>query len=117
MANWRRTKDYRLWRVFVIRRDKICRCCGSKDKREAHHIEDGSHNANLRFDVDNGITLCRRCHSQFHTNFKNSYREKTNRKDLNNFFALADYFKKLNEVEMFTKGVQLEQGQTILIKG
>jgi len=96
--NWRKTRDYRVWRVSVIRRDKVCQCCGSPKKRQAHHIEDGSHNKELRFNVKNGITLCKDCHIQLHTNFKNSYREKTTKKDLDNFLALRDYFfKKVEE--------------------
>jgi len=93
MADWRKTRDYRLWRVSVIRRDKVCQCCGSSKSRQAHHIEDGSHNPDLRFKVDNGITLCWACHSQLHTNYKKSYREKTTKSDLDNFLALTEHFK------------------------
>lgn len=97
MADWRKTREYRLWRISVIRRDKVCQCCGSHKRRQAHHIEDGSHNPELRFEVDNGITLCWGCHSQFHTNYKHSYREKTTKKDLDNFLLLTEHYKVLFE--------------------
>ena len=103
MADWRKTKDYRLWRVLVIRRDKVCQCCGSNKNRHAHHIEDGSHNAGLRFDVGNGITLCSGCHSQFHTNYKHSYREKTTKKDLDNFMLLINHFKELHRFQVLNE--------------
>jgi len=102
-ADWRKTRDYRLWRVLVIRRDKVCQCCGAGSERQAHHIEDGSHNPSLRFDVDNGITLCRGCHSQLHTNYKHSYREKTTRKDLDNFLLLVEHYKKVHTASILSK--------------
>lgn len=101
--SWRNTREYRLWRILVIRRDKVCQCCGSNKDRQAHHIEDGSHNPDVRFDVDNGITLCRGCHSQFHTNYKHSFREKTTREDLDNFLALVSYYKKLHTDTILSK--------------
>jgi hypothetical protein len=29
MANWRKTREYRVWRAQVIRRDKCCVICGN----------------------------------------------------------------------------------------
>jgi len=106
MGDWRTTRDYRLWRVKVIRRDKVCQCCGSNKNRQAHHIEDGSHNPPLRFVMDNGITLCKGCHSQLHTNYKHSFRERTTRKDLENFLVLVEHYKRLytaNTLDIMTR--------------
>jgi hypothetical protein len=36
--------------------------CNSRYKLQAHHIKKWSTAAILRYDVDNGITLCRNCH-------------------------------------------------------
>ena len=47
-AKWRRTKEYRLWRIKVIRRDTKCVICGSRDNREAHHVANGAHHPELR---------------------------------------------------------------------
>lgn len=90
-AKWRRSRNYRIWRWKVIRRDKQCVLCGNKKTRQAHHIQNGSHHPELRYDVDNGVTLCRQCHSQFHNNYKKSYRQKTTKDDWENFLALFRY--------------------------
>ena len=90
--NWRRTKEYRHWRVAVIRRDGKCVICGCRQGRQAHHIENGQHHPESRYDVGNGVTLCKLCHRQLHTNFKRSYRCKTTRADWENFQELARYF-------------------------
>ena len=38
--------------------------CDYKRALNAHHIVKGADAAHLRFDEDNGITLCYRCHKQ-----------------------------------------------------
>jgi len=56
---------YKEWRKKVYRRDRRrCRMpgCRSRFKIQAHHIKKWSEAATLRFDVDNGITLCKSCH-------------------------------------------------------
>jgi len=72
--------------------------CGSLQNRQAHHIKDGSYHADSRFDVNNGVTLCRFHHTLFHTSYKNSFREKTTEKDWLNFIELLtkvkDYYNK-----------------------
>jgi hypothetical protein len=95
MSDWRATTDYRLWRVAVIRRDSRCVICNSLKGRNAHHINSGAYFPKLRFNVDNGITLCRDCHTQFHCNFKNSFKEKCTEKDWNNFLELVKYLKEV----------------------
>ncbi len=74
----------------------MCVICGSMKNREAHHIANGSHHPQLRFEVSNGVTLCRECHTAFHTDYKNSFREKTTKKDWFNFKKLVDYIRGLN---------------------
>jgi len=93
-SNWRKTREYRVWRVKVIRRDKKCVVCGSIKDRQAHHLNSGSYFPDERFDVDNGVCLCKECHINFHTNFKNSFREKCTKKDFDNFMDLYFYFYK-----------------------
>jgi predicted HNH restriction endonuclease len=36
---------------------------------QAHHLWNFFDHEELRFDVDNGITLCAKCHRQFHREF------------------------------------------------
>ena len=88
MSDWRHSREYRVWRVTVIRRDSRCVCCGSIHRRQAHHIEDASHNPDLRYDPDNGVCLCYKCHKAFHTMYKKSYREKCTMDDWCNFLDL-----------------------------
>tara|TARA_Y100000590_G_scaffold423744_1_gene529931 strand:- start:871 stop:1143 length:273 start_codon:yes stop_codon:yes gene_type:complete len=56
---------YAEWRKKVYNRDKR-RCqmpgCKSKYKIQAHHIKTWSGASSLRYDIDNGITLCKSCH-------------------------------------------------------
>lgn len=66
MSNYRDFKDplYKEWRKKVYARDKFtCRMCGFKGKSmEAHHIKKWAEFPALRFEVTNGITLCKNCH-------------------------------------------------------
>jgi len=91
---WRNTRDYRIWRVRVIRRDRRCVICGSIKDRQAHHLNHASYFPEQRYDTKNGICLCRDCHINFHTNFKRSFREKCTKNDFENFLILV---KKLKE--------------------
>jgi len=93
MADWRRNREYRVWRVEVIHRDKRCIICGSLKGRQAHHMNSGSYFPDDRYDVENGVTLCSKCHMNFHNNFKRSYREKCTKYDFDNFMCLVRYIK------------------------
>lgn len=63
----RYANELREWRLAVYRRDNFrCRDCGTKGYINAHHIKYWSTHPELRFDVDNGITLCVDCHWRVH---------------------------------------------------
>lgn len=93
MKNWRQTRAYRLWRVKVIRRDKVCQLCGSIKHRQSHHLDCASYFPKKRYDIENGICLCKDCHMQFHTNYKRSFRQKCTKYDWDNFMSLVKYIK------------------------
>lgn len=65
----RTSSRYRRWRQAVLRRDDhTCVECGAKeDVMHADHIKPFSVHADLRFELDNGRTLCADCHKQTDT--------------------------------------------------
>lgn len=71
--------DYELWRIAVFARDGFtCQKYGIKGgKLVAHHIQNFSHYPELRFAIDNGITLSNKAHKKFHKKFgiKNNTKE------------------------------------------
>ena len=93
--NWRQTREYRVWRAKVIRRDKRCRICNSIKHRHAHHLNHASYFPEQRFDPENGICLCRECHHQFHINYKGGNRKKCTKDDFRRFNEIIQYVKKL----------------------
>src|SRR3990167_7895198 len=54
------------WKDFIFNRDIFCVNCGSTNQRVAHHIKSYQEYQELRFDVWNGVILCRSCHSAYH---------------------------------------------------
>ncbi len=66
----RSSLEYIIWRSEVYKRDGwACRLCGIKCNNKnitAHHLKLFSEFPELRFVVDNGITLCRSCHMKLH---------------------------------------------------
>jgi hypothetical protein len=61
----RTSTKYKEWRKKVYERDNYtCQHCGSagKGNLEAHHIKRFSEYPELRFSVENGLTLCEDCH-------------------------------------------------------
>jgi hypothetical protein len=70
----RQSLEYRLWRKAVFERDGYtCVKCGIKNeiglgktvKLEADHIKQFAMYPDLRYDLDNGRTLCIDCHHRF----------------------------------------------------
>jgi len=73
---WRRRKFYRGWRAKILKRDNFkCGLCDSNIKIVAHHIIEAKDNPALRFDINNGIALCEKCHIDLHKNNSKNYIE------------------------------------------
>jgi len=64
-AQWHSRHEYKEWRYSVYERDNYtCQLCGQESvgNIQAHHIHPWSTHPELRFEVSNGITLCKPCH-------------------------------------------------------
>lgn len=75
----RATFEYNDWRRSVFSRDNYtCQCCNKKSTKgnpvelQAHHILNWKDNIDFRYDLNNGITLCQKCHMNFHSLFGKS---------------------------------------------
>lgn len=70
--------DYKLWRMSIFKRDWFtCQYpgCGYNGKDiQAHHIKRVKDNPELINEIDNGITLCVKCHNK--TRYKEWFYEK-----------------------------------------
>jgi len=85
MANYseneriRKSNEYVLWRKSIFERDNfICQKYGTiGGKLIAHHINNFSDFPELRLAIDNGITLSKKAHDEFHKKYdkKNNTRE------------------------------------------
>jgi len=61
----RTSPEYNNWRKLVFKRDKYtCTNCGKRGNGDlnAHHIKSFADFPEERFNVDNGVTLCKTCH-------------------------------------------------------
>jgi hypothetical protein len=68
---WRKRQEYKDWRNEVFNRDEYkCQICNMNTRDLVpHHLNGFDKFIELRFDVNNGITLCKRHHIEFHTRF------------------------------------------------
>jgi len=64
----RTSKEYLDWRNEIFKRDDYtCQLCQKRGVNlNAHHIEYFNKRLELRFDINNGITLCEECHGDIH---------------------------------------------------
>lgn len=65
--------NYRLWREGVFKRDDwTCQSCKIKSGNgkavflHPHHIKSYTHYPKLRYEISNGLTLCKDCHNNLH---------------------------------------------------
>jgi 5-methylcytosine-specific restriction endonuclease McrA len=59
-----------MWSRAVKTRDGFkCAHCGSRNNLESHHIFSRRH-AMTKYNIDNGITLCKYCHKNIEKNYE-----------------------------------------------
>ena len=68
-----RDSKYKEWRARVFERDNwTCQTCGARSKAgepiylQPHHIKGWAKYPKLRYELSNGITLCKECHKLIH---------------------------------------------------
>jgi 5-methylcytosine-specific restriction endonuclease McrA len=66
MRNKQGNTKYRHWRKKIFERDDwTCQHCGKRGVYlEAHHTHSWAHFPNERYNLENGITLCKECHKE-----------------------------------------------------
>ena len=85
----RKYYELAVWRSYVFKRDNYnCTICNSDKHINAHHIINFSSDKLKRTDPDNGITLCKECHINFHK----QYGYKNNNKQ-----QLIDFIKSISD--------------------
>lgn len=70
---WSTTKADQEFSRWIIKRDKVCLKCGSKEKLTCSHFIRRGHSA-TRYDPKNCITLCLICHSLWEDEKEGPYR-------------------------------------------
>lgn len=65
-------ENQRIWRIGVFKRDNYtcCICSQYGGKLNGHHLNGYNWDKEGRFDIDNGATLCKQCHKDFHKIYK-----------------------------------------------
>ena len=60
--------NYQLWRDAIHKKyNETCQECGTKEGiMHAHHIKEYAQYPEKRYDIENGILLCEKCHAKIH---------------------------------------------------
>lgn len=70
------------------RDDYTCNKCGERGGRlNAHHIESWKFYPEKRMELDNLVTLCTRCHKEFHKQYGNGTNKPNNREQLEKYLS------------------------------
>jgi len=82
----RRNNYTKSWASAVKKRDGYtCQVCGSTEKLVAHHLNSYKDNPDARYDIDNGVAVCRDCHTEFHVGFMGNFSTPCTRENFNEY--------------------------------
>ena len=70
----RNSKIYHKFKINVLKRDKVCQCCGSTHDLHVHHLSSYRYDKSKRADPSNGIVLCSKCHTEYHSQYGKSHK-------------------------------------------
>ena len=51
----------------------------------SHHLDDYENHLDLRYDVENGVCLCDKCHKEFHVDYMGGNRKSCSKEDYEDF--------------------------------
>lgn len=73
--NLRKNPEMSSWKKSVYRRDNfICqKCHKSSGELNAHHLNGYHWDEEDRLNIENGVTLCKKCHMEFHVEYGHSH--------------------------------------------
>ena len=108
---WKRKAD-KLFSLFVRSLDH-CEKCSSINNLQAAHIYSRRY-VNLRYDIQNVLCLCSKCHFQWHDSpldsmiwFNQAYPERveylTNKKRIIKKWTVNDYLKTIEEIKNYVR--------------
>lgn len=115
----RNSSAYVKWREAVFQRDNYtCQCCGARSSKNnpvflnAHHLDGFAGNPALRFDINNGVTLCYGCHDvRAEGSFHNIYGTKDNTRSQYEEYLLLVSNDELRERLYESKGISAPRSQ------
>lgn len=92
-ATKRKYSEYSEWRKRIYKRDYYTcqRCSKTGGRVVAHHLYSYKHFPTMRLDLNNGVTLCKECHYDFHINYKKGYKKKCTKSDYDRWLIESNF--------------------------
>ena len=81
----RRNPEAIHFRKQVRERDGACVICDSTENLVVHHLNSFRDFEELRYDIENGVTLCRFCHTEFHCTWMGHFKNVCTEQDFNEY--------------------------------
>lgn len=92
--------QYREWQQKVKEKAKFtCDICGDNrgGNLESHHLDGHNWCKDKRYDINNGVCLCDKCHKEFHVDFMHGYINPCTKQDYLDFKQMKQNENNVNE--------------------